>query len=131
MDTVEEGGPNSLSEKFSNGTSTMYIEDKSFGDSDSDDDAESYLPKVVEVVGGVSSSLSTLSTAFILAIVLSIIEMIEDKGENVVPKRVFEDEGDAVDSRRVKEGSNGSFSRNYKIDPNFSKRGVEPHFLFV
>ncbi|KAL2505654.1 hypothetical protein Adt_21275 [Abeliophyllum distichum] len=45
VDIVEGGGPSSLSEKFSNGTSIMDIEDVCFDDHDSDDEAESYLPK--------------------------------------------------------------------------------------
>ncbi|KAL2526881.1 hypothetical protein Adt_11935 [Abeliophyllum distichum] len=46
MDTIEGGGPTSLSEKFSNGTSTMDIDDRHFDDPNSDDKADNHLPKV-------------------------------------------------------------------------------------
>ncbi|KAL2508550.1 DNA-directed RNA polymerase subunit beta [Forsythia ovata] len=36
VDTVEGGGPSSLSEEFTNGTSTMDIDNRHFDDSDSD-----------------------------------------------------------------------------------------------
>ncbi|KAL2455376.1 hypothetical protein Fot_55442 [Forsythia ovata] len=46
LDTVEEVGPNSLSDKFSNDTSTMDINDKYSDDPNSDEEAESHMPKV-------------------------------------------------------------------------------------
>ncbi|KAL2471297.1 hypothetical protein Adt_39433 [Abeliophyllum distichum] len=48
LDAVEDIEPNSLSEKFLNGTSTIDIDvdDRHFDDSDSGDEAESNLPKV-------------------------------------------------------------------------------------
>ncbi|KAL2545267.1 hypothetical protein Fot_14500 [Forsythia ovata] len=48
LDAMEEVGPSSLSRHISNGTSTMDIDvdDIYFDDSDSDDETESYLPKV-------------------------------------------------------------------------------------
>ncbi|KAL2514729.1 hypothetical protein Fot_28700 [Forsythia ovata] len=91
MDTVEEGGPNGLSEKFSNGTSTIDIDDRHFDDPDSDDKADNHLSKVstillvpnlapnpasivhpaVESVGDISSFLPALNTAPVsVAIVL-------------------------------------------------------------
>ncbi|KAL2559068.1 hypothetical protein Fot_03807 [Forsythia ovata] len=45
-DTIEKVGLSSLSEKFSNGTSTIDIDYKCFDDPYSDDEAESHLPKV-------------------------------------------------------------------------------------
>ncbi|KAL2553306.1 hypothetical protein Fot_06925 [Forsythia ovata] len=43
---MEKVGPSSLRGKFSNGTSTMDINDKHFDDLDSDDKADSYLSSV-------------------------------------------------------------------------------------
>ncbi|KAL2486461.1 hypothetical protein Adt_31217 [Abeliophyllum distichum] len=45
-DTIKGGGPSILSEKFSNGTSTMNIEDKSFDDPDSDDEAKAICRRI-------------------------------------------------------------------------------------
>ncbi|KAL2501682.1 Uncharacterized protein Fot_35530 [Forsythia ovata] len=47
VDTVQGGGPSSLSEKFSNGTSTIDFDDKCLDAPDSDDEAENHLPKVL------------------------------------------------------------------------------------
>ncbi|KAL2545160.1 hypothetical protein Fot_14393 [Forsythia ovata] len=63
LDIVEEVGRSSLSEKFSNGTFTMDIDGKCFDDPDSDDEAESHLPKDASAnisvcdVGQMASSL--------------------------------------------------------------------------
>ncbi|KAL2531551.1 hypothetical protein Adt_04902 [Abeliophyllum distichum] len=46
VDTVIEGEPSGLNEKFSNGTSTMDINDRYFDDLDLDDEADNHLPKV-------------------------------------------------------------------------------------
>ncbi|KAL2529611.1 hypothetical protein Fot_22212 [Forsythia ovata] len=43
LNTVKRVGPSSLSEKFSNGTSTMDIDDKYFDDPDLDDEDNNYL----------------------------------------------------------------------------------------
>ncbi|KAL2489449.1 hypothetical protein Fot_42741 [Forsythia ovata] len=50
LNTVERAGPISLSEKFSNGTSTMDIDDIFFDDLDSDDEAKNHLPKVSTIL---------------------------------------------------------------------------------
>ncbi|KAL2489457.1 hypothetical protein Fot_42749 [Forsythia ovata] len=43
---VEKVGPSNLSRRFSNGTSTMYIDDKYFDDPDSDDEADNHFSGV-------------------------------------------------------------------------------------
>ncbi|KAL2531762.1 hypothetical protein Adt_05113 [Abeliophyllum distichum] len=50
LDTIEEVGPSSLCKKFSNGTSTIDIDNRCFDDPNSNDDAESHLPKVSTTV---------------------------------------------------------------------------------
>ncbi|KAL2466076.1 hypothetical protein Adt_41927 [Abeliophyllum distichum] len=50
VDAVEEVGSSSLSEKFSNGTSTMDINDRRFDDLDFDDKVDNHLPKVSMVL---------------------------------------------------------------------------------
>ncbi|KAL2509914.1 Uncharacterized protein Fot_33561 [Forsythia ovata] len=50
VDIVEGGGPSSLGEKFSNGTSTMDIDDRHFDYHDSDDEADNHLPKVSTIL---------------------------------------------------------------------------------
>ncbi|KAL2471496.1 hypothetical protein Adt_39632 [Abeliophyllum distichum] len=44
--TVGGGGPNGLSEMFSNDISTIDIDDRHFDDPDSDDEADNHLLKV-------------------------------------------------------------------------------------
>ncbi|KAL2475618.1 hypothetical protein Adt_36354 [Abeliophyllum distichum] len=46
VDTIEGIGPSNLSEKFSNGTSTIDIDDGCFDDPNSSDEADSHRPKV-------------------------------------------------------------------------------------
>ncbi|KAL2471663.1 Uncharacterized protein Adt_39799 [Abeliophyllum distichum] len=130
VDTVEGGGPSSLSDKFSNGTSTIDIDDKSFDDPDS----MTRLKAICQSGGGVSSSLPTPSVASTLAAIVPLMvgavgsdsssllpkasmklsEDVQhqdegkgvsiDEGEKVALKRTLEDEGGAEDSRRVKRG---------------------------
>ncbi|KAL2474680.1 hypothetical protein Adt_35416 [Abeliophyllum distichum] len=52
VDTAERGGPSNLSEKFSNGTSTMDINDKYFDDPDSDDEVNKLLLRVSTMLAG-------------------------------------------------------------------------------
>ncbi|KAL2529990.1 hypothetical protein Fot_22591 [Forsythia ovata] len=46
LNIVERVGPSSLSRNFSNGTSTMDIDDRYFNDPDSDDEANNHLSSV-------------------------------------------------------------------------------------
>ncbi|KAL2512998.1 hypothetical protein Adt_18598 [Abeliophyllum distichum] len=96
-------GPSSLSEEFTNGTSTIDIDDRHFDDHDSNDEANNHLPKVSTifvrllsspvmilrkgnmVIGGVLysfgsgsgwgvlSSFPTSSTAPVLAVVVPLV----------------------------------------------------------
>ncbi|KAL2501326.1 hypothetical protein Fot_35174 [Forsythia ovata] len=50
LNTVVMVGPSSLSKKFSNGTSTIDIDDKHFNDPDVDDEADNYLLKVSTIL---------------------------------------------------------------------------------
>ncbi|KAL2519879.1 DNA-directed RNA polymerase IV and V subunit 2-like [Forsythia ovata] len=53
LNTVERIGPSSLSEKFSNGTFTMNVNDRHFYDPDLDDEADNHLLKVSTDIGEV------------------------------------------------------------------------------
>ncbi|KAL2487109.1 hypothetical protein Adt_31865 [Abeliophyllum distichum] len=102
VDTIKEGWPSSLSEEFTNGTSTMDIDDRHFDDPDLDDEAGNHLLKVsmilvrllwssvmifqqremvigvVEIVGSVSSSFPTLSTVPVLEAIVPLLVKVGD-----------------------------------------------------
>ncbi|CAI9773505.1 unnamed protein product [Fraxinus pennsylvanica] len=63
LDAMEEGGPSSLNEKFSNVTSKMVVDDDDdmyFDDSDSDDEAENCLQELgKEFLKGFCKKIST------------------------------------------------------------------------
>ncbi|KAL2508057.1 hypothetical protein Fot_31704 [Forsythia ovata] len=50
LNTMERVGPSRLSEKFSNGTSTMDIDDEHFDDLDLDDEADNHMPNVSTIL---------------------------------------------------------------------------------
>ncbi|KAL2493697.1 hypothetical protein Fot_37454 [Forsythia ovata] len=50
LNTMERAGPSSLREKFSNGTSTMEIDDIFFDDPDSNDEVDNHLLKVSTIL---------------------------------------------------------------------------------
>ncbi|KAL2497985.1 hypothetical protein Adt_23535 [Abeliophyllum distichum] len=116
--------------------------------------ASTFSP-VVEVAGGVSSSLSTLRVASVLVTIVLLMVgvvgsdlsslseasmkpsediqhqdkekgIIIDEGEKVEPKRTLEDKGDAVDSRRVKKGRMAALQETTKSIPTFPTAMQDP-----
>ncbi|KAL2542243.1 hypothetical protein Adt_03221 [Abeliophyllum distichum] len=61
-DTAKREGPSSLSEKFSNDTSIMDINDGYFEDPDLDDEAESHLSMMSTVLVGFLEAVLALNT---------------------------------------------------------------------